>query len=89
MNSKLVPVLESGDPKYRVCLHYRDWIPGEYILNQIDQSIEASRRTIVILSSNFIQSVWGQMEFKTAHSKALKDKFNRIIIIVVGEVSRT
>nr|AOG75607.1 Toll3 [Procambarus clarkii] len=86
VNSVLVPGLESGDPKYKVCLHYRDWIPGEYIQNQIDQSIEASSRTIVILSSNFIENVWGQLEFKTAHSKALKDKTNKIIVIVFGEV---
>lgn len=82
----LVPGLESGDPKYRVCLHYRDWTPGGYIQTQIDQSIEASRRTIVVLSNNFIENVWGQIEFKTAHSKALKDKTNRIIVIVFGEV---
>ncbi|KAK4316412.1 hypothetical protein Pmani_012428 [Petrolisthes manimaculis] len=86
VNSVLVPGLESGDPKYRVCLHYRDWTPGEYIQNQIDQSIEASRRTIVVLSNNFIENVWGQIEFKTAHSKALKDKTNRIIVIVFGEI---
>ncbi|XP_071512333.1 protein toll isoform X2 [Panulirus ornatus] len=86
VNTVLVPGLESGDPKYRVCLHYRDWVPGDYIQNQIDQSIEASRRTIVILSSNFIENVWGQLEFKTAHSKALKDKTNRIIVIVFGEL---
>ncbi|KAG7174381.1 protein toll-like [Homarus americanus] len=86
VNTKLVPGLESGDPKYRICLHYRDWVPGEFIQNQIDQSIEASRRTIVILSSNFIENVWGHLEFKTAHSKALKDKTNRIIVIVYGEL---
>lgn len=88
MNSVLVPGLESGDPKYRVCLHYRDWTPGGYIQTQIDQSIEASSRTIVVLSNNFIENVWGQIEFKTAHSKALKDKTNRIIVIVFGEVGK-
>ncbi|KAK7084557.1 Toll5bp [Halocaridina rubra] len=86
VNTVLVPGLESGEPRYRVCIHYRDWAPGEYIQNQIDQSVEASRRTIVVLSSNFIQHVWGQIEFKTAHSKALKDKANRIIVIVLGKV---
>ncbi|KAG7174382.1 toll-like receptor Toll2-like 2 [Homarus americanus] len=86
VNKILVPGLECGDPKYRVCLHYRDWIPGEYIQNQIMQSVEASRRTIVVLSSNFIESVWGQLEFKAAHSQALQDKTNRLIVIVYGEL---
>lgn len=87
MNTVLVPGLESGQPRYRVCLHYRDWLPGEYIQNQIDQSIEDSHRTIVVLSSNFIENVWGQIEFKTAHSKALKEKSDKIIVIVLGQVS--
>lgn len=82
-----MPGLESGNPKYRICLHYRDWIPGEYIQNQILQSVEDSRRTIVVLSSNFIESVWGQLEFKAAHSQALQDRTNRIIVIVYGQVS--
>lgn len=86
VNKVLVPGLESGDPKYRVCLHYRDWIPGEYIQNQILQSVEASRRTLVVLSSNFIESVWGQLEFKAAHSQALQDRTNRLIVIVYGEI---
>nr|CDO91661.1 Toll-like receptor [Carcinus maenas] len=86
VNTVLVPGLECGEPKYRVCLHYRDWLPGEYIQNQINQSIEDSHRTIVILSSNFIENVWGQIEFKTAHSKALKEKSKNIIVIVLGQV---
>ncbi|XP_068242055.1 protein toll-like [Palaemon carinicauda] len=86
VNSVLVPGLENGDPKYRICLHYRDWVPGEYIQNQILQSVEASRRTIVVLSSNFIESVWGQLEFKAAHSQALQDGTSRIIVIVYGEI---
>lgn len=86
VNSDLVPGLESGDPKYKVCLHSRDWLPGAYIQQQITQSVEASRRTIVVLSSNFIENVWGHLEFKTAHCQALKDRHNRVIVIVLGEV---
>ncbi|XP_068242040.1 protein toll-like isoform X2 [Palaemon carinicauda] len=86
VNTILVPGLENKDPKYKLCLHYRDWVPGEYIQNQIHHSVEESRRTIVVLSPNFIENVWGHLEFKAAHSKALKDKTNRIIVIVLGEV---
>nr|AHL39100.1 toll receptor 1 [Macrobrachium rosenbergii] len=86
VNNILVPGLENEDPKYKLCLHYRDWVPGDYIQNQIHHSVEESRRTIVVLSRNFIENVWGQFEFKAAHSKALKDKTNRVIVIVLGEV---
>lgn len=86
VNKVLVPGLESGEPKYRVCLHYRDWMPGALIQDQIMNSVESSRRTLVVLSPNFIESVWGQLEFRAAHSKALQDGTNRIIVIIHGEV---
>lgn len=86
VNKVLVPGLESGDPKYRICLHYRDWMPGEFIQNQIMRSVEASRRTLVVLSPNFIESVWGQLEFRAAHSQALQDGTNRIIVVIYGEI---
>ncbi|KAG0716124.1 Protein toll [Chionoecetes opilio] len=85
VTKQLVPGLECGDPKYRVCLHYRDWVPGEYIQNQIMKSVDASRRTIVVLSSSFLESVWGKLEFRAAHSQALQDHTNRIIVIVYGK----
>ncbi|KAK3861725.1 hypothetical protein Pcinc_032341 [Petrolisthes cinctipes] len=86
VNKVLVPGLESGEPKYRVCLHYRDWVPGLLIQDQIMNSVESSRRTLVVLSPNFIESVWGQLEFRAAHSKALQDGTNRIIVIIHGEI---
>ena len=86
VNDILVPGLETGDPAYKVCLHYRDWVPGEFIEEQIMKSVKASRRTIVVFSKNFLESVWGQMEFKAAHKQALTDKTNRVILIVYGEV---
>ncbi|XP_076049583.1 uncharacterized protein LOC143029843 isoform X2 [Oratosquilla oratoria] len=84
INRILVPGLESGEPRYQLCLHYRDWVPGEFIEDQIMHSVQASRRTIILLSSNFIKSDWGRLEFKAAHCQALKDQINRIIIIVHG-----
>uniref|UniRef100_A0A0A9XC66 Protein toll n=1 Tax=Lygus hesperus TaxID=30085 RepID=A0A0A9XC66_LYGHE len=87
--NELVRVLEGNTPKYKLCLHYRDWIVGDFIPNQIARSVEDSRRTVVVLSPSFIESVWGRMEFRTAHSQALSEKRARVIIILFGEIGDT
>ncbi|CAH0564879.1 unnamed protein product [Brassicogethes aeneus] len=45
------------DP-YKVCVHYRDWIPGVLITEQVITSVRDSRRTLVIVSKNFLESCW-------------------------------
>lgn len=61
-------------------------LAGEWIPDQISRSVQSSKRTIVILSENFLESLWGQLEFRTAYEQVLKDKCMRLIIIVKEEL---
>lgn len=89
VNEFLVEGLENGPIKFKLCLHYRHWLAGEYIPSQIAKSVDESRRTIVVLSSKFLESVWGRMEFRAAHQQALNEKRTRVIIILYGELGPT
>ncbi|KFB52194.1 AGAP001004-PA-like protein [Anopheles sinensis] len=82
----LVPTLERPPMNFRICWHVRDWTPGEMISSQISSSVEQSRRTIIVLSSNFLESLWGQLEFRTAHLQSMAERRNRLIIVIYGDI---
>ena len=83
----LAPELERGSPSYKLCLHYRDFPVGAYVTDSILSAVESSKRTLLILSDNFINSEWRRYEFRTAHSEVLRDRKRRLIVILLGEVS--
>ena len=60
----LVPNLEneSNEKKFHCLLHERDFVPGLPILDQIDEAVNKSSCTLIILSSNFVKSNWARQE---------------------------
>ncbi|XP_070785759.1 toll-like receptor 2 [Enoplosus armatus] len=74
----LVPELEeprddedSANPRnprpLTLCLHKRDFLPGHWIVDNIMSAMERSRRTVFILSENFVQSDWCRYELDFSH----------------------
>ena len=78
--------LQHGDKPYRVCLHYRDFPVTAYIGESILEACDSSKRTIIVLSKNFIENEWCKFQFKSAHQEVLKKHHSRMIVIVLGEI---
>ncbi|KAH1028903.1 protein toll [Dendroctonus ponderosae] len=85
----LLPELEQRENPFKVCIHIRDWIPGEFIAEQVVSSVKDSRRTLVVLSNNFVDSVWGKLEFRTAHTEAITEGRARVIVVIYGDLDET
>jgi len=90
VENKLLPGLESKDnletEQYKCLIHTRDWEVGETISDQIVESVERSKRTLVVLTTSYLSALWTKLEFKAAHTKAMEDKTQRVIVIVHGEI---
>ncbi|KAF4520465.1 hypothetical protein B566_EDAN004716 [Ephemera danica] len=66
----LMPGLE---PPFKLCIHVRDWVAGDWIPEQIARSVQHSRRTLVVLSTSFIES-------------AMSEGRVRVIVILLEDV---
>ncbi|XP_067437011.1 toll-like receptor 2 [Thunnus thynnus] len=56
-----------GNRPLSLCLHKRDFLPGQWIVDNIISAMERSRRTIFILSENFVRSDWCRYELDFSH----------------------
>lgn len=72
---------------FKLCMHFRDFTPGDIIANNIIHAIENSRRTIMVLSPNYVESEWCRMEYQKAQHEMLKRK-HRIIPIMFRDISK-
>jgi hypothetical protein len=75
-------------PGRRVCLYHRD-LPGasQFVADTILQATEASRRTILILSENFLKSEWSRYDYKSGLHQAFRVGRKKLIVIILGNIA--
>lgn len=85
----LAPELEYGNPPFRLCLHYRDLpVASGYLSDAIVEAMEASRRSILVISENFLKGEWCRYEFKSAHLEVLRtNQRHKLILIFIGKIN--
>ncbi|XP_060064456.1 uncharacterized protein LOC132544826 [Ylistrum balloti] len=81
----LLPKLE--ELGFSVCLHFRDFLPGEPIANNIINAINNSRRTILILTPRYVSSEFTRLEYQVAQHEMLKRK-HKIIPVLLEDISK-
>ncbi|XP_015263844.1 PREDICTED: toll-like receptor 2 [Gekko japonicus] len=79
---ELLQRLEASTPPYRVCIHERDFTPGRWIIDNIIENIENSRKVIFVLSRNFVDSEWCNYELYFAHQRAVGLGFEDVVLVV-------
>ncbi len=81
----LVRPLERMNPPFKLCIHHRNFQLGDLISNNIIEAVESSKRVIVVLSQNYIDSEWCQFEFAQAHLQVVRKNAFRLIVITIED----
>ncbi|XP_058243800.1 toll-like receptor 13 isoform X2 [Hemibagrus wyckioides] len=85
---ELAPRLEEqGQPRLRLCLHNRDFEVGKGIVDNIAESIYSSRRTMCVLSRQYLRSDWCSLEMRMATYRLLEEQKHRLILIFLEHIS--
>ncbi|XP_037499784.2 toll-like receptor Tollo [Rhipicephalus sanguineus] len=83
VHENILPVLEAKRISY--CTYERNFKGGFLLQDIIRDAVACSRRTLLVLTQNFVMSEWCRWEFRVAHQRALQDKVNRLITVLVDE----
>lgn len=72
---------------FRCCFEARDFLPGEDHLSNIRDAIWGSRKTVCIVSKEFLKDGWCLEAFTLAQGRMLEELTNVLIMLVVGKVA--
>ena len=70
---------ETQDPPFKFCLHRRDFKAAWDIMWNIRNAITNSNSTIIIMSQDYVNSLWCKEEFEQCYMKHMKDPVINLI----------
>ena len=81
---------EKQDPVFHLCLHNRNFIPGQSIHGNIMAAIESSAMCFIMLSHSYIRSPWCSHEFSVAYNRMVTDGLptNSIVMIFLDIIQK-
>ena len=79
----LIRKLENQAKPYFLCVHYRSFLPGQYIAQSIIDAVAKSRKTILVVTKGFVRSSWCEFESAAAQSHHLHQRINTCGIVAI------
>lgn len=82
----VAPGLEEIEPKFKLCIPDRDIVSGVFSVVTTMKAVQDSKRIIIILDRDYINSEFCMSIFRQAFQQSLEDKINRLVVIKVGDI---
>ena len=69
-----------------LCIHDRDFLAGEDIVDNITYSIRNSRKVLLVVSNSFARSQWCQLELTMAQHHLFETDRNNLILVMLEKI---
>ncbi|XP_066484584.1 toll-like receptor 13 [Tiliqua scincoides] len=86
VNNLLSKLEEQGEPCFRLCFGPRDFAPGEYYMDNVQNGISQSRKTLCLVSNNYLENEWCSMEIHLACSKIFYQGQDPLVVVFMEEI---
>nr|KAG5692578.1 hypothetical protein BaRGS_024138 [Batillaria attramentaria] len=83
----LIPRLE-GDLGLELCVHQRDFIPGQNIVDNIVHCVQNSKKVMMLFSANFAKSHWCQFELNLCLNHVMENDDMLLVVMLEDIPSR-
>ncbi|XP_050393690.1 toll-like receptor 4 [Patella vulgata] len=70
----------------QLCIHHRDFLVGEVIAANISNAVRNSKKTLILLTKNFLKSYWCIYELNMALMESISTGRNVVIVIIYEHI---
>ncbi|XP_019721729.1 toll-like receptor 6 [Hippocampus comes] len=84
VNGELAPSLEGAG--FSLCVHERDFVPGEWIIDNIINCVESSYKTLFVLSKDFVRSEWCNYELFFAQHREINIQQDSLVFLLLEPI---
>ncbi|XP_071960126.1 uncharacterized protein [Antedon mediterranea] len=82
----MIEKIENEETGIKLCLHKRDFIVGRPIILNIIDSMDASYRTVCVITRAFLESNWCRQELQYALLSLFNERKDDVILIFLEEI---
>ncbi len=82
-NTVRLALEENQNPPFKLCIHRRDFLAAWDIMWNIRNAIQNSNSAIIIMSQEYVNSLWCREEFEQCYMEHMKDKAFKLFVVMM------
>ncbi|CAM2110159.1 unnamed protein product [Caretta caretta] len=82
----LAKLEEEGRPRLRLCFGPRDFAPGAYYLDNVQQGVSSSRKALCLLSARALESEWCSLEIQLACARTYDQGHDPLVVVFLEDI---